>query len=106
MIITVVVPAGEVQPLIVTVTLYVPLAAVVTFVMEGSSRLLVKPLGPVHVKVAVPVAVLVAFKFKVDPLQSALLLVAVGAAGGLGSLKLNGPTGADGQLFKTTNTFE
>ena len=106
MIITVVVPAGDVQPLIVTVTLYVPLAAVVTFVMEGSSRLLVKPFGPVHVKVAVPVAVLVAFKFRVDPLQSALLLVAVGAAGGLGSLKLNGPAGAEGQLFKTTYTFE
>lgn len=106
MITTVVVPAGDVQPLIVTVTLYVPLAAVVTFVMEGSSRLLVKPFGPDHVKVAVPVARFVAFKFRVDPLQSVLLLVAVGAAGGLGSLKLNGPAGAEGQLFKTTYTFE
>ena len=106
MITTDVVPAGEVQPLIVTVTLYVPLAAVVTFVMEGSSRLLLKPFGPDHVKVADPVARLVAFKFNVEPLHSALLLVAVGAAGGLGSLKLNGPTGADGQLFKTTKTFE
>jgi len=106
LIITVVVPAEDVQPLIVTATLYVPLAAVVTFVMEGSSRLLVKPFGPVHVKVAVPVAVLVAFKFNVDPLQSALLLVAFGAEGGLGSLKLNGPAGAEEQLFKTTKTFE
>ena len=56
--------------------------------------------------VTVPVAVLVAFKFKVEPLHSAPLLVAVGVAGGLGSLKLNGPTGAEGQLFKTTYTFE
>ena len=56
--------------------------------------------------VAVPVAVLVAFKFNVDPLHNAPLLAAVGAAGGLGSLKLNGPTGAEGQLFKTTKTFE
>ena len=106
MITTVVVPAGDVQPLIVTVTLYIPLAAIVTFVIEGSSRLLEKPFGPDHVNVAVPVAVLVAFKFRVDPLHNAPLLAAVGAAGGLGSLKLNGPTGAEGQLLKTTYTLE
>ena len=45
---TVVVPAGEVQLLMVTVTLYVPEAATVTLEMEGSSKLEVKPFGPVQ----------------------------------------------------------
>jgi hypothetical protein len=52
--ITVVVPAGEVQPLIVTVTLYVPLAAVVAFGIEGSSAELEKLFGPVQFQVGEP----------------------------------------------------
>jgi hypothetical protein len=42
------VPAAEVQLLIVTVTLYVPVAAVVTLVIDGFWSVLIKPFGPVH----------------------------------------------------------
>jgi hypothetical protein len=34
------------------------------------------------------------------------LFVADGTGGGVGSTKLNGPTGTDGQLVNTTYTFE
>ena len=46
--VTVVVPAAEVQPLTVTVTEYVPLAAVVALVIVGFCCAEVKPFGPVH----------------------------------------------------------
>src|SRR5260221_7193681 len=46
--VAVVVPTAEVQPLTVTVTLYVPEAAVVAFAIEGFCSEDVKPLGPVQ----------------------------------------------------------
>jgi len=41
-----------------------------------------------------------------SPEHKALLFAAIGAAGGLGSLKLIGPTGEEGQFTNTTYTFE
>jgi len=46
--VAVTVPAEETHPLTVTVTEYVPLAAVVAFVIEGSSSEEVNAFGPVH----------------------------------------------------------
>lgn len=48
LMVTAVVPAAEVHPPTVTVTLYVPLAAVVTPVIDGFWSDDVKLLGPVH----------------------------------------------------------
>ena len=74
-----VVAALLVHPFTVTVTLYVPVAAVVAFVMLGFCNDDVKLLGPVHAYVA-PLTVL-AVKFSVVPAQIAPLLPAVGALG-------------------------
>ena len=41
-------PAADVQPLDVTVRLYVPVAAVVAFVIVGFCNDELKPLGPVQ----------------------------------------------------------
>ena len=41
-------PAAAVQPLEVTVKLYVPDAAVVAFVIDGFCNVELKPLGPVQ----------------------------------------------------------
>ena len=41
-------PAAEVQPLEVTVKLYVPVAAVVAFAIDGFCNVELKPLGPVQ----------------------------------------------------------
>ena len=41
-------PAAEVQPLEVTVKLYVPVAAVVAFAIDGFCSVELKPLGPVQ----------------------------------------------------------
>ena len=57
------------------------------------------PLGPVQLNESVPVVDVLEVKFKVAPLQSALLFKAVGVAGDEGSDKLNGPTGTEGQLL-------
>jgi len=46
--VAVTVPAEETHPFTVTVTEYVPLAAVVAFVIEGSSSEEVNAFGPVH----------------------------------------------------------
>jgi len=46
-----------------------------------------------------------AFNCKDSPSQIALLFVADGAGGGVGSTKLNEATGAEGQSFKTTYTL-
>lgn len=43
-----------------------------------------------------PVLAVVAFRFRVDPLQSGPLFEADGVAGGFGSVRLNGPTELDG----------
>src|SRR5438477_1868562 len=45
---TLVVPAGELQPLTVTTTEYVPASAVVAFARVGFCADEVKPFGPVH----------------------------------------------------------
>jgi hypothetical protein len=99
LMITLVVPAGDVHPFCDTVTLYVPLYAVDTEGMDGFCTLLVKPLGPVQLYESVPVVDVLEVRFKVAPLQSALLFKAVGVAGEEGSDKLNGPTGVEGQLL-------
>jgi hypothetical protein len=64
--------------------------------------MLLKLFGPDHVYVTVPVVVVFAKRFNVEPLHTALLLVATGVAGGVGSDKVNGPTGAEGQPFRLT----
>lgn len=105
LMITLVVPAGEVQPFCDTVTLYVPLYAVDTEGMDGFCWLLVNPFGPVQLYDKVPVVDVLEVRFKVAPLQSVLLFDAVGVAGDEGSDKLNGPTGVEGQLLYTTYTL-
>ena len=74
-----VVPAGEVQPFTVAVTLYVPVAAVVALGIVGFWAAEVKPLGPVHAYVAS--ATVEANKLKVEPGQTTPPLLAVGAEG-------------------------
>ena len=86
----------------VTVTLYVPVAAVVAFVMLGFCSVLVNELGPFQLHVCVPMEVVDALRFRAVPLHNGFTFVIVGVAGGFGSDKLNGPTDADGQLFSTT----
>jgi hypothetical protein len=76
---TFVVPAAEVQPFTVIVTLYVPASAVVTLPRVGFWRLDVKPLGPVHEYVA-PATVGV-LSWIVAPVQYGPPFVAVGVAG-------------------------
>lgn len=71
-------------------------------VIAGFCRLLVKPSGPVHLKVTGPVADVVAPRFNVVPKQIGLLLVTTGASGGLGSDSVNGPTALDGQPARDT----
>ena len=67
---------------------------------------LLNPSGPDQFQVGVPVEGVDAVKFNDSPAHKALLFPANGAAGGFGSVKLNGPTGEDGQLFNTTYTPE
>ena len=45
-------------------------------------------------------------KFNTLPLQIGPLLAAIGVVGGFGSTNVNGPTLAEGQLFRTTKMFE
>ena len=52
----------------------------------------------------VPGPLEVAFNCKVAPAHSGPLLVMVGAAGGLGSVKVKGPASAEGQPFNVTLT--
>ena len=104
--ITFIVPAGDVQPLMVTVTLYVPVANVDALVMLGFCSVLVNEFGPFQLHVCVPVEVVDALRFRVLPLHKGLTFGMVGVAGGVGSTKLNGPTDAEGQFDNTTNTLE
>jgi hypothetical protein len=76
---TEVVPAGLVQPLTVSVKLYVPPIAVVALALVGFCELEVNDEGPVHAYVA-PVTVGVV-KLIVPPAHIGVLLLAVGAAG-------------------------
>jgi hypothetical protein len=74
--------------------------------MLGFAELLLNPLGPVQFQVGVPVSVVVALRFNVPPLQTGPLLVATGAAGGFGSVRLKGPTVLEGQPFSVTLMLE
>jgi hypothetical protein len=76
---TVVVPAKLVQPLTVTVTLYVPAMAVVAPGREGFCTELVKVEGPVQAYVAPDTAGVV--KLIALPVHTGELLPAVGVAG-------------------------
>jgi hypothetical protein len=72
----------------------------------GLNIVLVNPFGPVHDQLAVPVDVVDADKLNVLPLHNGTTFAITGVAGGFGSVKLNGPTDAEGQLFNSTYTFE
>jgi hypothetical protein len=76
---TAVVPAAEVHPFVVTVTLYVPVAAIVTEPMEGFCADELKLFGPVHEYVAPATAGVE--RLSVLPEHTGVLLDAVGAAG-------------------------
>lgn len=100
--VTVTVPAAEVHPLNVAVTLYSPLAATDAFGIVGFCTLLLKPFGPFQVYVTPGVAEL-AVSTKLFPLHIGLLLPVIGVAGGVGSDKVKGPTTFDGQPFSVTD---
>jgi hypothetical protein len=85
--VTTVVPAELGQPFTVTVTEYVPAAALVALATDGSSSVDVKPLGPVQEYV--PPATVFAVKFNV-------WLVHIG--------ELDPAVGADGIAFTVTAT--
>jgi formaldehyde-activating enzyme involved in methanogenesis len=76
---TATVPAADVQPFVVTVTLYVPLAAVVALTSEGFCTEALKLFGPVQLYVAPATAGVC--RFSVLPEQIGELLDAVGVAG-------------------------
>jgi hypothetical protein len=76
---TEVVPAKLVQPLTVTVTLYVPAMVADAPDLDGFCKALEKAAGPVHAYVA-PVTARVV-KLIADPVQTGELLPAVGVAG-------------------------
>jgi hypothetical protein len=78
---TATVPAAvEPQPGTVAITEYVPVAAVLTFVIDGFCVVEVKPLGPVQLYVAA-VSVFVV-RVKVCPEHTGLLDEGVGVVGG------------------------
>lgn len=77
--VTLTVPAGLVQPFTVTVSEYVPVAAVVTPAIDGFCTADVNPFGPVQLYVAPATALVV--RFSVAPTHNGLLLEGVGAAG-------------------------
>jgi hypothetical protein len=76
---TAVVPTAEVQPVVVTVTLYVPAIATVALVMDGFCTEEAKEFGPVHEYVAPATAGV--DKLMVLPVQTGVLLDAAGVAG-------------------------
>jgi hypothetical protein len=96
---------ADVQPLALTVTVYVPLIDVVAFVLVGFCCVLVYPPGPVHEYVTAA-AVVLEVKFKVAPVHNGLLLPAVGIAGALRLASVNGPTTFDTQLLRATVMLE
>ena len=76
---TAVVPMPEVQPLVVTVTLYVPAIAAVALVITGFCTEEEKLFGPVHEYVAPATAAVE--RLIVLPVHTGVLLLAVGVAG-------------------------
>ena len=81
LIVTLAVPAAEVQLPSVAVTVYEPVAATVTLEIEGFCWVLVNALGPFHAQVITPGVVVEAVRFKVLLEQTGLLLPAVGVTG-------------------------
>jgi hypothetical protein len=70
------------EPGVLTVIRYTPAFAVVTLLIKGFAIVEVKPVGPTHDNVIVPVAVALANKLTVPPVHTGLLFV--GAAVGTG----------------------
>src|SRR4030095_6207620 len=85
------VPAGLVHPFTVTVTEYVPDAAVVGEAIVGFCADDVNPLGPVHEYVAPATAAVK--RFNADPAQTGPLLVGAGVAGIAFTTALTVPAG-------------
>lgn len=94
------VPAAERQLFTVTVNEYNPLATRPTFAMVGFCALLVNPFGPVHEYV--PPATAGVKRFSVSPAHLGPLLVADGAAGGFGSVRVIGPVIFEEQIPSVT----
>ena len=91
--------------LLVTVTLYTPLAATVAFTIAGFCRVEKKLLGPVQVKLGFTTPV-EAVSCNVENWQSGELEPAVGAAGALGSKScIAGGALSCGQPFRYTSTL-
>ena len=99
---TAVVPTAEVQPFVVTVTLYVPLIAVVALAIVGFCRADVKLFGPVHEYVAPATAAVE--RLIVLPEQTGELLEGAGVAGVLFTTTAVVPT-ADVQPVVVTVTL-
>ena len=99
--ITLVVPAGDVQPFAVAVTEYIPEAEVVTAANVGFWAFDANGPGPVQLYVAP--AIVGVFKDKVLPAQTGLLLDAIGMAGMGFTIMLTVP-GADMQPFTVAVT--
>jgi hypothetical protein len=76
---TVTVLTALVHPETVAVRLYVPLAAIVEFGMEGLCTVEVNPFGPLQEYVAF--AIVLATRFNVDPAQTGLFELTIGATG-------------------------
>jgi hypothetical protein len=72
-------PAGLEQPVTVMVTLYVPAAADVTLAMDGACNVEVNPFGPVQAYAAPDTTGVE--RLSVEPIQTGLLLEAIGVAG-------------------------
>ena len=94
-------PAGLVHPFTVIVTLYVPVAAVVAFVIVGFCKADVNPFGPVQLYVA-PATVEV-LNVNVDPAQIGPSFDAVGVAGIASTVAVVDPA-ALVHPFTVTNT--
>jgi len=96
---TVVVACAETQPFTVAVTVYIPEAATVAAAIDGACEFEVKAFGPVQLYVAP--ATKPAFKFKVLPAHTGVLLEAVGVAGVAFTVTAKVPL-ADTQPFTVT----
>jgi hypothetical protein len=67
--------------LLVTVTLYAPAAAVLALVIDGFCTVLLKPLGPLHIYVYVPLGLGVALRLIVPPAHIVGVLVVADTVG-------------------------
>ena len=83
--------AGELAHPLSAITVYVPVAAVVTFVMKGFCDVDVNPFGPVQLKVAP--GIFPAVSNNVDPEHTGVFDDAVGVAGALFTVTVVDPAG-------------